>query len=163
MDTSTQESLRAFLLQEVRHFVNHASKLAGVERIALIGSLVIRKNNPKDADVLVTITPDVDIDALAVLGRRMKGRGQSRNSGADIFLCNPEGEYFGRTCSFRECHPRVRCSGTQCFRGTRICDDFDVVCLNQDLIREPPLILWPSIEHRQPLPEDVEQVLISQL
>lgn len=163
MNTSTQESLREFLLREVRRFVNHASKLAGVERIALLGSLVTRKNNPKDADVLVTIRPDVDINALAALGRRLKGRGQNRNSGADIFLCNPEGEYIGRTCAFRECHPRVRCSGTQCARGTRICNDFDVVCLNQDLIREPPLILWPSIERRQPLPEDVEKVLVEQL
>jgi len=163
VDISTQESLRVFLLKEVRRFVNHASKLAGVERMALLGSLTTKKINPKDADVLVTIRPEVDIDTLAALGRRLKGKDQSRNSGADIFLCNPEGEYIGRTCAFRECHPRVRCSGTQCARGTKICNDFDVVCLNQDIIREPPLILWPSIERKLPLPEDVEDFLIRQL
>ena len=141
--------------------MTNASKLSGVTRIALLGSLVTNKVNPKDADVLVTIETDVDLDSLAAFGRRLKGKGQSRNSGADIFLCNSHADYIGRTCSFKDCHPRIRCSGAQCARGTKICDDFDVIRLSREIILEPPLVLWPSIAHRQPLPEDVEEILAS--
>ncbi len=83
--------IREYLLTEVRIFIDKAQKLEGVHRIALVGSLATNKPNPKDADVLVTIDNSVDMDLLAEFGRRLKGRGQNKNSGADIFLCSPEG------------------------------------------------------------------------
>ena len=155
-----ESQLRQFLLREVGWFVDSASQIPGVVRIAMIGSLVTEKERPKDADLLVTINSGVDIDSLAEAGRRLKGRGQSHGSGADVFLCSPEGSYLGRTCSFRDCHPRVRCSGHQCHRGTRICDDFEIVSLDQALIEAPPLDLWPTVLRRQTIPEDVERLVV---
>jgi hypothetical protein len=49
-------SLRVALLRGVLKFVAHAKDLSGVSRIALIGSLTTTKPNPKDADVLVTVS-----------------------------------------------------------------------------------------------------------
>jgi hypothetical protein len=77
--------LREFLLREVLRFVRTASTIPGVTRIALVGSLATTKPNPKDADVLVSVTDDVDLARLATAGRTLKGRAQTRNSGADIF------------------------------------------------------------------------------
>jgi len=160
MPAPTLQPLRQFLLHEVKRFVQSASQIKGVLRIALVGSLVTDKPQPKDADLLVTIDQDNDIDSLAAAGRRLKGRGQSRGSGADIFLCGPQGDYLGRTCSFRECHPRVSCSGYQCGLGTRICDDLDIICLEHGLIREPPLELWPNVVRRTTIPADVERIVL---
>jgi predicted nucleotidyltransferase len=157
----SREPLRAFLLREVKRFVESTSQISGVVRIALIGSLVTNKPDPKDADVLVTIDENVDIDSLAEAGRRLKGKGQSQGSGADIFLASPEGDYLGRICSFRECHPRVRCSGNQCHLGSRICDDLDIVRLDRKLVEAPPLELWPQLTCRKAIPDDVRKVLLN--
>lgn len=81
--------LRSFLLDGVLQFTRQASRLPGVIRIALIGSLTTPKLNPKDADVLVTVEPSLDLTHLARLGRQLKGRGQTRNSGADNFFDPP--------------------------------------------------------------------------
>ena len=97
--------LREFLLREVLRFVRTASTIPGVTRIALVGSLATMKANPKDADVLVSVTDDVDLARLATAGRTLKGRAQTRNSGADIFLADSEG-CIGRICHWRECWPR---------------------------------------------------------
>ena len=101
MTSVLEDTLRAALLKEVGRFVERARHLAGVERIALIGSLTTPKEHPKDADVLTTISNDVDLAALATVARKLKGAGQRRNSGADVFLCNKAGDYLGRTCSYR--------------------------------------------------------------
>jgi predicted nucleotidyltransferase len=87
--TDSDSSIREFLLSEVLRFVERARTCPGVRRIALVGSLARDKDNPKDADVLVTVDDDADLTSLATAGRRLKGRAQSRNSGADIFLANP--------------------------------------------------------------------------
>src|SRR3990172_10657972 len=109
-----EPSIRAFLLSEVLHFVERARACPGVQRIALVGSLARDKDDPKDADVLVTVDDDADLTPLATAGRRLKGRAQSRNKGADmgadIFLANPSGKYIGRTCHWRECYPGIRAS-----------------------------------------------------
>ena len=152
-----EDPIRLHLLKGVRQFVESASQVEGVLKIAMIGSLTTEKVNPKDADVLVTIDKDVDIDRLAMFGRKLKGHGQHRNLGADIFLCNVEGEYLGRTCSFRECHFRVRCQGSRCDEGTRIQDDFENLRLDKQTILNPPLELWPTLAKRRPVPSDVEE------
>jgi len=77
---------RQFLLMAVRTFVHEIRGLAGLHRIALMGSLTTDKLTPKDADVLVTIDPGLDLTDLARAARRLKGAAQARNLGADIFL-----------------------------------------------------------------------------
>lgn len=93
--TNGESPIRAFLLTEVRRFAERARAYPGVRRIALIGSLARDKDDPKDADVLVTVDDDADLTSLATAGRRLKGRAQSRNKGADIFLADPSGNYIG--------------------------------------------------------------------
>lgn len=140
-------------------FTVAASQVRGVTRIALIGSLTTPKPNPKDADVLVSIEPNADIARLAALGRKLKGQGQQFNLGADIFLASSDGEYLGRTCSYRDCHPRVSCRGSSCGARKYVCDDLRVVTLSPSLIAEPPLELWPQRLARCELPVDTANLL----
>jgi predicted nucleotidyltransferase len=94
--------LRQFLLIAARDFVDSAAKLNGIARIAMLGSLLTTKTEPKDADVLVTVKDGIDLTALARLARRLKGRTQTRNHGADIFLADESARYIGRVCHRRE-------------------------------------------------------------
>jgi len=154
--------LRKFLIAEVLAFVKHARTCPGVRRIALVGSLTTPKANPKDADVLVTVEDDIPLAELATLGRRLKGRAQSRNSGADIFLGNPSGEYIGRICHWRECRPGVRasCDARHCGRREFLHDDLGDVALDAHLLAEPPIELWPRIVRLVKVPTDVEELLL---
>jgi hypothetical protein len=153
---------RNHLLSEVRHFVERARVCPGVRRIALIGSLATNKENPKDADMLITVDDDADLAMLATAGRKLKGRAQSRNKGADIFLADPSGNYIGRICHWRECYPGIRasCDARHCGRRAYLHDDLDDVMLNASLIKAPPLELWPKIVRRIELPRDVETRLV---
>lgn len=152
---------RELLLRAAAKFLASASRVSGVTRIALVGSLTTPKPNPKDADVLVSIGDDADLAELALLGRQFKGGLQSHNLGADIFLASNEGKYLGRTCSFRECHARARCFGRHCAPGVWINDDLDVVTLSDQLVAEPPLELWPRRLARVTLPDDVQRLFLS--
>jgi hypothetical protein len=155
-------SKRARLIAEVLHFVRAAGKLPGVLRIALIGSLTTDEPNPKDADMLVTVTDDADLAPLAKLGRKLQGHAQGFNRGGEVFLADPEGNYLGRTCPWKRCGPGIRasCDALHCGRRHYLHDDLEAICLAKDLIAAPPLELWPEIVMRVPLPEDVEQALI---
>lgn len=154
---------RRVLLVELRRFVRAALKLGGVHRIALIGSLTTPKPVPKDADALVTIEPGLPLAELAQLGRRFKGRAQQINLGAEVFLAEPDGRYIGRTCSFRECHYRVRCEGQLCGEGRYLNNDLHQLTLGRDLILAPPIELWPTIVRRCEVPDDVEALLLHHL
>lgn len=156
---SSAETTREALLRAVAKFVTRASRVRGVTRIALIGSLITSKAEPKDADVLVSVGLGADIAALSALGRKFKGELQSRNLGVDIFLASADGKYLGRTCSYRECHPRVRCLGRHCGSGSHLCDDLQIVTLSAELVAEPPLELWPQRVARTSLPSDTERLL----
>ena len=114
--TMTNTKIRDFLLSEILRFVERARTCPGVRRIALVGSLTTSKHEPKDADVLVTVEDNADLTLLATAGRRLKGRAQSRNRGADIFLADSSSRYIGRTCDWRECRPGVRaaCDAQYC-------------------------------------------------
>lgn len=160
--TNSESTIRDDLLSEVRRFVEHARVCPGVRRIALIGSLATDKDNPKDADVLVTVDDDADLTQLATAGRRLKGHAQSRNQGADIFLSDPSGNYIGRICHWRECYPGIRasCDARHCGRRAFLHDDFDAVTLDEALIKTPPVEIWPKIVRRVKLPSDVETQLI---
>ncbi len=159
--TAIDPSIRAFFVAEVRAFVTDACRIPGVVRIALIGSLTTEKPEPKDADLLVTVTEDADLEPLARLGRRLQGRTQSRNRGGDIFLADPEGNYLGRTCHWKECGPGIRqsCDALHCGWRHYLHDDLRSIQLPKSLIAAPPLELWPRQVVRVPLPDDLKREL----
>jgi len=86
------------------------------------------------------------------------GRTQSRNSGADVFLLNSQGEYIGRTCQWRECAPGVRiaCRADHCGRRPYLYDDLCIVKLRPELVSIPSLELWPGVVAHGALPGDVK-------
>jgi hypothetical protein len=157
---SDEITVRSYLLEALVEFMRAAAKVPGVARVAVIGSLTTDKPSPKDADVLVTVSDCADIGLLSRLGRKLKGVAQARNLGADIFLASTSGTYVGRTCSYRECHPRSACRGTQCGSGRWICSDLENVRLPDSLVAEPPLEVWPQVVVRTVLPADTHRILI---
>ncbi|HZL36419.1 MAG TPA: hypothetical protein VFC78_13955 [Tepidisphaeraceae bacterium] len=159
---ASEDPIRHFLLLQVRRFVERAVQIPGIERIALVGSLTTEKPDPKDADVLVTVRDDADLASLAAEGRRLKGRTQTRNKTADIFLCDPSGIYIGRTCHWRDCRPGVRmaCDALHCGRRHYLHDDLRCVTLSTALVTKPPLVLWPRVIRNAALPADLERILI---
>lgn len=157
-------TLRQRLLSDAVRFIRVAMKTPGVTRVALLGSIMTAKQNPKDIDLLVTITDHADLAPLAVAGRRIKGQAQSYCAGADIFLANTAGQYIGRICQWKVCRfgVRVRCNARHC--GTRefLHDDLDDVCLDAQLIQHPPLELWPNVVARVEVPEDVRRIVVAE-
>jgi hypothetical protein len=151
------------LLEAMLQFVRTARGCEGVLRIALVGSLATEKPLPKDADVLVTIADGLDLGPLATAGRRLKGTAQTMNLGADIFLADVRGDYAGRICGYRECHPRVLCKARYCGVRQHLNDDLHVVTLSRKLIASPPVELWPEIRRRVDVPADVEALLLTPL
>ena len=154
---------RPHLLKAVLAFVRSARSTPGVLRIALLGSLATDKPVPKDADVLVTIDPAMDLDPLARLGRRLQGTAQTVNLGADIFLANAAGRYLGRICHYRECRPRVACRALSCGRRQHLNDDLQIVTLSPTLVSAPPIDLWPRIVARCAVPTDTHALLVAKL
>ncbi len=162
VDYIAPDDVRVHLITESLKFVLAARKLPGITRITLIGSLTTDKKKPKDADLLLTVKDDMDLEPLARIGRRLKGHAQNINCGADIFLVNPENKYLGRVCHWRACEPgiRMRCYAHHCGRRQYLYDDLKIIKLNDSLIAEPPLELWPEVIARVAIPRDVEQYLI---
>ena len=158
--TSDKQNIREYLLPYVPWFVTAAAKVAGVRRIALLGSLTTDKKDPKDIDFLVTVDDDVDLEPLARLGRKLQGRTGGIGSGADIFLANVRGEYIGRTCQWRECRPGIRadCDALNCGRRQYLHDDLNTISLSEETI-PTALGLWPVVEARDPLPVDLAEVI----
>jgi hypothetical protein len=154
---------RRRLLAAVLAFVRAARSCPGVKRIALVGSLATDKPIPKDADVLVMIDATTDLAPLAVIGRRLKGAGQTINLGADVFLADESGRYIGRIYHYRECHRRVACRALHCGRRQHLNDDLDVVTLDPALIASAPIDLWPRIVRRVAVPADTEALLVAEL
>ncbi len=153
--------VRGKLLEAALWFVRSAVELPGVRRIALIGSIMTGRASPKDVDLLVYVTDDLDLTALAGLGRRLKGRLQSHSRGADVFLADERGRYIGRTCSWKVCRPGVRasCDALHCGRRPYLHDDLKTVRLADALIAAPPLELWPGVVRKCTAPADVERLL----
>jgi hypothetical protein len=154
------ENVRAHLLSYLPWFVGEAAKIVGVQRVALLGSITTEKTNPKDIDLLVTVDDDVDLEPLARLGRKLKGRTQQINHGADIFLADINGKYIGRACHWKECGAgkRVRCDALNCGRRQYLHDDLNTVALSEGAMRMA-LGLWPVLERRDGLPVDLATVL----
>ncbi len=70
-------SVRERLLAEAAKVVRNVRRLPGVRRIALLGSVVTEKSEPKDVDLLVWIDETADLGAVATFARRLQGRLQS--------------------------------------------------------------------------------------
>lgn len=160
-DTPTPAEVtdRSRLLDAAFWFVGEAKKLADVLRIALVGSICTNKPNPKDVDLLVTIQPGADLKPLARLARGLQGHIQRGRLGCDVFLVE-NARYIGRTCRYREPWLRRVCAmtGLQCDQKRDfLCDTSCNFTLSAEVIRNPPLVLWPEIEVRAPLPEDVRR------
>jgi hypothetical protein len=150
---------RHVLIEAGKTFVRRIICVRGVERVALVGSVATEKSNPKDIDFLLTVGPNLDIQAAATAGRKLKGHLQGHASGADVFLCNQDHEYIGRTCNYRECHTRVACEGADCRPGSWLKTDFHLLKLEQSLCKNPPVTIWPVQEVAVPVPADVQQML----
>lgn len=150
---------RQLLLEAGETFVRRIVLVHGVERIALVGSITTDKTKPKDIDFLLTVSVDIDMKAVAMEGRKLKGFLQGHASGADVFLCNANHQYIGRTCGYRECHWRAACEGTDCRPGSWLNTDFHLVKLDPDLCKNPPVVIWPVQRVAVPVPEDVAQML----
>jgi hypothetical protein len=151
---------RVQLLAFLPWFVQRASRISGVQRLALLGSITTEKKNPKDIDFLVQVADDANLAPLAKLGRQLQGRAQQFNHGADIFLTNPQGVYIGRTCHWVECRPgkRLSCDALNCGKREYLHDDFKTVNLSQEALTGA-LELWPKVEERVGLPADLLQVI----
>lgn len=118
------------------------------------------KQNPKDIDFLVVVDDDLDLEPLARLGRKIKGRAQQLNRGADIFLADVQGRYIGRTCSWKRCGAGIRrsCDALNCGKRHYLHDDLETVTLSEGTVRAA-LVLWPSLERRVGLPDDLKEIL----
>jgi hypothetical protein len=156
---------RDLCLEEALAFVHQAILMRGVARIALLGSLTTSKPDPNDVDLLVTVADDMDLEPLAGAARRLFGHLQQHRLGSDVFLADPQGHYLGRTCPWKVCAPGVRmsCDARHCGRRPYLHDDWDAVRLEDAVVRRPPIVLWPHVIARVPLPEDVEQALVRPL
>ena len=143
-------------------FVRAAQRLPGITRIALIGSLTTNKANPKDADLLVSVTDDTDLTSLARLTRKLQGHAQTINRGGEVFLADASNNYLGRICHWKECAPgiRMRCDALHCGRREYLHDDLETITLAQSVIAAPPLELGPEVIVRVPIPQDIEHGLL---
>lgn len=165
VDQEAAQEAREKLLDEVVIFVRAARQIPGVLRIALIGSLTTDKVNPKDADLLVTVADDADLTRLATRGRKLQGHAQSFGRGGEVFLGDPQHNYLGRICPWKDCRPGIRsaCDALHCGRREYLHDDLEAVRLSHDLVAEPPLELWPEVVARVAVPEDVAEIVLGQL
>ncbi len=158
--------IRSTLLSAVLTFVQGASTLPGISRIALLGSLATVKPDPKDVDLLVTIADEMDLAPLATLSRKLLGKTMAAdNHGTDVFLAGPNHQYLGRTCLWKICAPgiRLRCDAQHCGLRAYLHDDLQEVRLDRSLIAAPPILLWPRVISTVPVPEDVETLLLRPL
>lgn len=148
---------RGFLIAEAFRFVDAICSMPGIEKIALVGSLTTDKPDPKDADLLVTVADDLDLTELATESRKLKGRAQTKNRGADIFLASRAGQYIGRICHWRECRPGIRlsCDAHHCGQRTYLYDDLDAVYLSSQLVTNPPIQVWPHVQCCGKVPTDL--------
>lgn len=71
------EGVRAFLIAEAFRFIDSVVAIPGLRRIAMLGSLITSKADPKDVDILITIDDEADLTALALVSRKIKGANQT--------------------------------------------------------------------------------------
>ena len=155
---------RQHLLHAAARFVESIKSERGVLRIAMVGSILTDKRNPNDIDLLVTVAESIELERIAAAGRRLKGTAQTKNLGADIFLANELGQYIGRTCSWKLCEFGIRraCRADNCGARKYLNDDLSDLMLPVELIKTPPLILWPKPVININIPKDVMESLLQE-
>jgi hypothetical protein len=143
---ASRANVRDSLLEAALWFVQAAAQLSEVQRIALIGSILSDRQSPKDVDLLVYVADAADLAPLASTARRLQGRLQSQNRGADVFLADEQHQYLGRTCSWTSCRPGIRasCDALHCGRRPHLHDDLATIRLPDLLIAAPPLEALPD-------------------
>jgi predicted nucleotidyltransferase len=156
-----EPTIRERFLDEAARFVRAAGAIPGIRRIAVIGSIVTDKPDPKDIDLLVTVTDDADLAPLASCARRLQGRLQGLNHTADVFLADERGRYLGRTCHWRDCRPGIRraCDALNCGRREYLHDDLSTITLDTATIAAARVQVWPRVKRYGPVPADVERFL----
>lgn len=152
---------RQLLIEETMIFAGKAIARHGVLKVALIGSLATDKANPKDTDLIVTISDDIDLKSFARISRSLQGRSQGFNRWADIFLVDESGEYLGRTCPWKECRAGIRasCQALHCGWRPHLHDDLQNIKLEQNTIKYPAVELWPNLIVRVRIPDDLKIAL----
>jgi hypothetical protein len=142
--------------------VSEAIRIPGVARVALLGSITTTKPYPKDIDLLLTVEDSCDLALLAPPARRLMGGAQSLGLGADVFLSRPQGGYLGRVCAWKDCRPgvRLRCDALHCGARKYLHDDLGALRLPEDLLRSPPIVLWPTFRSGGTVPDDLERHLV---
>ena len=108
---------RSDLLDATIQFITSIVEVPGVQSVSLLGSIVTDRPDPKDIDLLLTIADDTDVSVVAAHARRLQGRAQQLNRGADVFLADERGTYLGRTCHWKESASRTGNWGP----GTAMC------------------------------------------
>jgi uncharacterized protein DUF6932 len=161
MATRVEPGHRVYLLEAAVRFTRAVSQLRGIQSVSLLGSITTTRPNPKDIDLLVVITEEADVAALATQARRLQGSAQQVNLGADIFLADDQGNYLGRTCPWKNCQPgiRVACDALNCGQRPHLHDDLDVIRLSRETVQAPPITIWPAVIRRCDVPEDVTTIL----
>ena len=159
-DPLDSRTKRQKLLAHLPWFVRSVAKVEGVRRISILGSITTEKEKPKDIDFLIMIEDSAELEPVARLGRKLKGRTGSEGGGADIFLTDAHGNYIGRTCSWKECRYGARrsCDALNCGRRQYLHDDLQIVTLSKEAIGRA-MKLWPELEKRVGLPEDLDSVI----
>lgn len=156
---------RKQLVELVKDFFLSAKEVRGLNQISIIGSLLTNKIKPKDVDILCCIEDTLELKYLAKISRRLQGKAGSIGGGADIFLTNNNNEYIGRICIWKECRFGIRqsCDAQNCGKREYLHDDIQVIKLAKELIENPPLIIHPKVIRNIEIPEDVEEILLSEI
>jgi len=146
-------------------FLLSCRKLDGIYRIAMIGSLISDKERPKDVDLLITISDQLDLTRLAKISRRLQGKAGQLSSGADVFLTNTQNEYLGRTCIWKDCRfgARLSCDAQNCGKRKYLHDDLIDITLNKDIVENPSLVLCPKVIRNKAIPDDIENGIIKKI
>ena len=75
---------RQNLIKLVLEFILSCKNIESIQRIANIGSLISNKIKPKDVDLLLNISEDMDLTHLAKISRTLQGKSGGLIGGADV-------------------------------------------------------------------------------
>jgi len=107
-------------------------------------------------DLLVFVSGGTDLAPLAAAARRLKGRLQSQNRGADIFLATRRVTWAGSARGEYANPGSARMRRAALWATALLHDDLATIRLDSSLIAAPPLQLWPTVVRRAEIPGDVE-------
>jgi hypothetical protein len=165
LPSSQPPAVRPTLLAEAAAFVGAASRLPGVRRIALVGSIATDKAFPKDVDLLVTVDDEADLDPLGNAGPPADGATPEHRAGSGRRRVPGRSSrpLPGPNVSLKRCGPgiRVSCDAEHCGRRASLHDDLQTVRLPHTTVASPPVEVWPRpILHAAGVAHDVREFLL---